>query len=85
MQCLVPDPKASYRNVFDAFSRIIRYEGIRNTVRGINAVVCGAGPAHAMYFATYEKMKAQLSGSQKGQHLANGEYLYFPHMYSPHM
>lgn len=28
--------------------------------RGIGAVVCGAGPAHAFYFALYERIKTIL-------------------------
>ena len=71
MQCLVPDPRANYRNVVDALRRIIHYEGVGNTLRGINAVVCGAGPAHALYFATYEHLKKRLSGGQQGNALAH--------------
>lgn len=29
--------------------------------RGVGAVVAGAGPAHALYFATYEKSKERMS------------------------
>jgi solute carrier family 25 iron transporter 28/37 len=72
MQCLVPDPRANYRNVGDALYRIVRYEGLKNTVRGINAVVGGAGPAHAMYFACYEKLKVVLRTDQGSNHLAHG-------------
>ena len=66
MQQLVPDPRANYRNVADAMYRIVRYEGVRNPVRGISAVVGGAGPAHALYFATYEKLKKTLSNKPGG-------------------
>ncbi|CAH1784016.1 unnamed protein product [Owenia fusiformis] len=76
MQCLVPDPKANYRSLADAFYRIVRYEGIGNTLRGINALVVGAGPAHAMYFACYEKLKTLLHGGASKNNalapLANG-------------
>lgn len=72
MQSLEPNPKTRYKNVFDALHRIARYEGIGNSLRGINAVIYGAGPAHAMYFAVYEEMKNRLTGSQRGQHLSNG-------------
>ena len=75
MQSLVPDPKANYRNVPDALMKIFRHEGLKNTVRGINALVIGAGPAHALYFACYEKLKKQLSGGKHGNHLANGKTL----------
>ncbi|RUS86291.1 hypothetical protein EGW08_005935 [Elysia chlorotica] len=72
MQCLVPDPKADYRNVYDALNKIVRHEGIRNTVRGFSAMATGAGPAHALYFACYEKIKHLASGGMQGNHLANG-------------
>ncbi|XP_076460566.1 mitoferrin-2-like isoform X2 [Babylonia areolata] len=72
MQALVPDPKADYRSLMDAANKIVRYEGLRNTMRGFSAMVTGAGPAHAMYFACYEEVKKKLSGGQQGNHLANG-------------
>ncbi len=73
MQRLMPDPRYNYRNVTDAFSKIIKHEGVRKTVRGINAVVAGAGPAHAMYFACYEKMKKVLSGGGQQNALHHGK------------
>ncbi|KAL3864646.1 hypothetical protein ACJMK2_006311 [Sinanodonta woodiana] len=72
MQSIVPDPKANYRSVADALLKIVRYEGIWNTMRGVNVVVGSAGPAHAMYFACYEKLKTVLSGGKQGNHLAHG-------------
>src|SRR5688572_15961189 len=60
MQILVPDPRANYKNVVHALYRIVRYEGLRSTLRGINVMAYGAGPAHAMYFACYEKLKHTL-------------------------
>lgn len=72
MQILVPDPRANYRNIADAFYRIVRQEGILRTIRGINVMACGAGPAHAMYFACYEKMKSILCRTGRSNHLAHG-------------
>ncbi|KAJ8317052.1 hypothetical protein KUTeg_004956 [Tegillarca granosa] len=72
MQCLVPDPRADYRSVPDAFYKIVRFEGMKNTVRGISVVVGGAGPAHALYFACYEKLKKTISGGRQGNHFAHG-------------
>lgn len=74
MQSLKPNPKATYRNLFDAFYKIVRYEGIWRPVRGIKAVAGGAGPAHALYFASYEHMKKTFNGgSYTGANpLANG-------------
>lgn len=73
MQSLVPDPSANYRSVMDAFHKIVRLEGMRNTVRGFSAMAAGAGPAHALYFACYEKVKDTMSGGKNGNHLANGQ------------
>lgn len=71
MQSLVPDPKADYRSVVDALNKIVRHEGIKNTVRGFSAMALGAGPAHALYFACYEKVKHILSGGKQGNHYAH--------------
>ena len=73
MQVLMPDPRANYRNVAHAFYRIIRYEGALTTIRGINATAYGAGPAHALYFACYEKLKAVLSKKTTHNHIAHGD------------
>lgn len=72
MQSLVPDPKADYRSIRDAFHKIVKFEGMRNTVRGIQVVVGGAGPAHALYFTCYEKTKKVLANGQRGSHFTHG-------------
>ena len=73
MQSLRPDPRAAYRNVFHALLTIVRTEGIWRPVRGVNAMATGAGPAHALYFACYERIKTVLSEG-RNSHLANGEH-----------
>ncbi|XP_065152115.1 mitoferrin-2 isoform X2 [Paramisgurnus dabryanus] len=75
MQSLQPDPAARYRNVMDALWRIVRTEGIWRPIRGLNATAVGAGPAHALYFACYERLKKVLSDiihPGANSHLANG-------------
>ncbi|CAL8358953.1 unnamed protein product [Boreogadus saida] len=75
MQSLQPDPAAHYRNVMDALRRIIATEGVWRPMRGLNATAVGAGPAHALYFACYEKLKKTLSDRihpGANSHLANG-------------
>lgn len=75
MQSLQPDPKAQYKSVYGALKKIIHTEGFWRPLRGINVTVLGAGPAHAMYFACYEKMKRTLSDiihHGGNSHLANG-------------
>ena len=40
----------------------------RNLWRGVNSVVMGAGPAHAVHFATYEACKEAFGGNGNGHH-----------------
>ncbi|XP_042561745.1 mitoferrin-1 [Clupea harengus] len=75
MQSLQPDPKAQYRGVYEALQRIVRTEGVLRPLRGLNITMLGAGPAHALYFACYERVKRSLSDIiQNGgnSHIANG-------------
>lgn len=39
---------------------MIKNEGILSPYRGIGAVLMGTGPAHALYFSTYEYAKLNL-------------------------
>lgn len=39
---------------------MVRIEGWTGTLRGIGAVVGGAGPAHSLFFASYEFSKRSL-------------------------
>ncbi|OZJ03434.1 hypothetical protein BZG36_03185 [Bifiguratus adelaidae] len=66
MQVLNPTPQAVYNGVLNAFSRITVNEGARTLWRGINSVMLGAGPAHALYFAIYEQMKDLFVGGGSG-------------------
>lgn len=59
----------------DALRRIVTTEGVWRPMRGLNATAVGAGPAHALYFACYEKLKKTLSDvihPGANSHLANG-------------
>lgn len=76
MQSLHPEPGARYRNVMDALRQIVRTEGVWRPVRGVNVLAVGAGPAHALYFACYEKIKFSLSDAihpGTNSHFANGK------------
>jgi len=44
------------------------------TVRGMSATVYGAGPAHALYYSSYEKIKALLSRADHSNHIVHGQY-----------
>lgn len=79
MQSLAPNPQARYRGVADGLRKMISREGIFRPVRGMGIMVLGAGPAHALYFSCYEKMKRFLSGTETGGRnpLAQGIFINF--------
>ncbi|KNC96807.1 uncharacterized protein SPPG_08008 [Spizellomyces punctatus DAOM BR117] len=68
MQVLSPSPQAIYSGVANALSRITTAEGFATLWRGVNSVIVGAGPAHALYFASYEKCKEVFSNMDNGYH-----------------
>ena len=72
MMALNPDPKARYRNLAQAFQRIVTEENPRALFRGIGVVASGAGPAHAIYFACYEFSKKALSNGNRSTVLSQG-------------
>ncbi|OZJ01552.1 hypothetical protein BZG36_05424 [Bifiguratus adelaidae] len=53
-------------SLFRTMSHITMTEGTLSLWRGIQSVVLGAGPAHALYFATYEKAKEMFGGGGGG-------------------
>lgn len=61
MQRIQPCAEARYKTVGEAFYKMVRQEGILRPIRGMTAVIVGAGPAHALYFSCYEKAKVVLS------------------------
>ncbi|KAL3268831.1 hypothetical protein HHI36_007924, partial [Cryptolaemus montrouzieri] len=52
--------RTNHHGVIDTFSRMVQKEGILRPVRGMSAMVVGAGPSHALYFSTYEYIKNSL-------------------------
>ena len=79
MQTLNPCPQASYRNVPSALAEIVKKEGFLRPWKGMSILVLSAGPAHAMYFACYEKMKRTLARSGNGNNspIAQGKSVLF--------
>lgn len=69
MQSLSPTT-AGY-NISATFSNMIKNEGLFRPVRGLTAVVVGAGPAHALYFASYEFAKESLTKLTTHHHQLN--------------
>ncbi|KAL1924851.1 uncharacterized protein VTP21DRAFT_4505 [Calcarisporiella thermophila] len=68
MQVLNPTPAAVYTGITNAFVRISTTEGLHRLWRGIGSVVLGAGPAHAIHFATYEELKRKLTPAGAESH-----------------
>ncbi|PWN52353.1 putative MRS4-protein of the mitochondrial carrier family [Violaceomyces palustris] len=71
MQVLSATPAATYTGVAQAFSRISSVEGARALWRGVASVILGAGPAHALYFGTYEAVKETTGGNREGHQFAS--------------
>lgn len=71
MQVLSASPAATYTGVAQAFSRISTAEGARALWRGVTSVILGAGPAHALYFGTYEAVKDVTGGNNEGHQFAS--------------
>lgn len=69
MQVLAPSKQAIYSGVSHAFSMIYKTEGLRTFWKGINSVVIGAGPSHALYFSVYERCKSIFGADQNGSRL----------------
>eukprot|EP01134_Creolimax_fragrantissima_P000438 CFRG0438T1 len=60
MQSLNPSAKGLYNTLGGAIQSIRSTKGLWSTFKGVNAVALGAGPAHAIYFGSYETMKTIL-------------------------
>ncbi|KAH8313539.1 hypothetical protein KR067_007789 [Drosophila pandora] len=50
-------PPTQDLNIVSTFRNMISREGLLRPIRGASAVVLGAGPAHSLYFASYEMVK----------------------------
>lgn len=56
-------------NTTTAVSKVAKQPAtLRNLWRGVNSVVLGAGPAHALHFATYEYCKEYFGATGHGHH-----------------
>jgi Mitochondrial carrier protein len=80
MQILNPTATPAYTGVVRSTYQIASTEGLFSLWRGMSSVIVGAGPAHAVYFATYEAVKHAMGGNQAGVHhpLAAGRDLMCP-------
>eukprot|EP00299_Pterocystis_sp_00344_P008780 c3464_g1_i1.p1 GENE.c3464_g1_i1~~c3464_g1_i1.p1 ORF type:complete len:317 (+),score=33.97 c3464_g1_i1:55-1005(+) len=58
----------SRASLYTTGANIVKAEGGRRLFRGITAMALGAGPSHAVYFASYEKARKMLGGDTPGHH-----------------
>lgn len=68
MQIVNPRPSAVYTGITQALTKISATEGARSLWKGMTSVILGAGPAHAVYFGTYEAVKQHLGGNVGSGH-----------------
>lgn len=62
--------------IWQTFLKMIKQEGLFRPIRGMSAVVVGAGPSHALYFSSYEFLKntfTQYTKSEKYHSLVWGK------------
>ena len=71
MQVFSTQPAAIYTGMTQAFTRISSTEGASRLWRGVWSVILGAGPAHAVYFGTYEAVKDFTGGNRAGHQFAS--------------
>ncbi|CAD6993995.1 mitoferrin [Ceratitis capitata] len=62
-------PVTSNYDISTTFKNMIKKEGIMRPIRGVSAVVAGAGPAHALYFGSYEMAKELLTRVTTNNHV----------------
>ncbi|KAK4194604.1 mitochondrial carrier domain-containing protein [Triangularia verruculosa] len=68
MQIVNPSAGSVYHGVIRSTYKMASTEGFLSLWRGMSSVIVGAGPAHAVYFATYEAVKHVMGGNQAGVH-----------------
>uniref|UniRef100_A0A1A9Z9K8 Mitoferrin n=1 Tax=Glossina pallidipes TaxID=7398 RepID=A0A1A9Z9K8_GLOPL len=62
-------PKTAKYNITATFKNMVKKEGLLRPIRGVTAVVAGAGPAHALYFGSYELSKEFMTKVTKNNHI----------------
>ncbi|KAG9510529.1 Mitoferrin-1, partial [Fragariocoptes setiger] len=67
-------PQKAYSTISGTLRKIIQTEGIARPFRGMTAVVSGAGPAHALYFACYENIKFRILSSTTSSTIMPGHH-----------
>lgn len=61
-----PGQQLNSRSLRRAVKSILKREGVRGLYNGVSAVALGAGPSHALYFATYEISREVMGANEEG-------------------
>lgn len=84
MQVIPITPTSAYNTLYSSLTRVATTDGLRTLWKGVNSVIMGAGPAHAVYFGTYEIVKDLAGGNRPGhQFAATGAFPSRPSLSSP--
>ncbi|CDZ97315.1 mitochondrial carrier [Phaffia rhodozyma] len=62
----VASASTAYNTLSSSIARVSATEGLKTLWKGVNSVILGAGPAHAVYFGTYEIVKDLAGGNRPG-------------------
>ncbi|XP_031834020.1 mitoferrin-2 isoform X2 [Nomia melanderi] len=73
MQILTPGPGGG-GGIREILTRMVRQEGALRPIRGMSAMVVGAGPAHALYFSCYEFIRNKILSSRSHSELNLAAY-----------
>ncbi|KAJ7513988.1 hypothetical protein O6H91_23G021900 [Diphasiastrum complanatum] len=65
---MLSGPCGSVHSLSKAFYSVMKTEGPSGLYRGLGAMILGAGPSHAAYFAVYEVCKEKFGGNKPGHH-----------------
>jgi len=68
MQSVLTTTSGGVSTVFGEVGSMIRTDGYRRLYRGLSAVLIGAIPSHALYFATYEMIKKSFAKRHDHHH-----------------
>lgn len=66
MQALAHPGQQLHTSLGRAMKAVLHREGIKGLYHGVTAVALGAGPSHALYFASYEAAKQFYGGNAPG-------------------
>ncbi|VDN26727.1 unnamed protein product [Gongylonema pulchrum] len=66
MQSLCPCPETKCPTAMHSLFTMVKREGLLRPLKGVNAIVLGAVPAHALYYTVYEKSKVFFRRSHFG-------------------